>query len=50
MQGYALIEYENFAEAQAAIASLDGAQLLIQTIHVDWAFSNGPFKRGNTRR
>jgi len=50
MQGYALIEYENFNEAQAAIASLDGTELLTQIIHVDWAFSNGPFKRRNTRR
>ncbi|KAK1277546.1 hypothetical protein QJS04_geneDACA003648 [Acorus gramineus] len=49
-QGYALIEYENFNEAQAAISTLNGTGLLMQTISVDWAFSNGPFKRRNTRR
>ncbi|MBA0856909.1 hypothetical protein Goshw_004714 [Gossypium schwendimanii] len=32
---------------------MDGAELLTQTINVDWAFSNGPsvgaFKRKNMR-
>lgn len=50
VQGYALIEYENYREAQAAISTLNGAELLTQTINVDWAFSNGPFKRRNMRR
>ncbi|KAK1295384.1 hypothetical protein QJS10_CPA16g01139 [Acorus calamus] len=50
VKGYALIEYENFNEAQAAISTLNGTGLLMQTISVDWAFSNGPFKRRNMRR
>ncbi|KAJ0084338.1 hypothetical protein Patl1_29533 [Pistacia atlantica] len=51
--GYALIEYENFEEAQNAITAMNGTELLTQTINVDWAFSNGPstgpFKRKNMR-
>ncbi|KAK1317958.1 hypothetical protein QJS10_CPA05g00750 [Acorus calamus] len=43
-------EYENFNEAQAAISTLNGTEMLMQTISVDWAFSNGPFKRRNMRR
>ncbi|KAG6471867.1 hypothetical protein ZIOFF_069314 [Zingiber officinale] len=50
VKGYALIEYENFDEAQAAITTLNGTELLTQTIFVDWAFSKGPMKRRNTRR
>ncbi|KAG6516245.1 hypothetical protein ZIOFF_026700 [Zingiber officinale] len=48
--GYALIEYENFEEAQTAIATLNGTELLTQRIFVDWAFSKGPVKRRNARR
>ncbi|KAK6923502.1 RNA recognition motif domain [Dillenia turbinata] len=50
VKGYALIEYENFEEAQAAISAMNGSELLTQTISVDWAFSNGPLKRRNMRR
>ena len=50
VKGYALIEYENFDEAQAAIAALNGTELLTQTIYADWAFSKGPVRRRNTRR
>lgn len=50
VKGYALIEYENLEEAQAAISAMNGTELLTQTISVDWAFSNGPFKRRNMRR
>lgn len=50
MQGYALIEYESFDEAQAAIKGMDGTELVTQIINVDWAFINGPVKRRNVRR
>ncbi|XP_040380125.1 RNA-binding protein Y14A [Oryza brachyantha] len=50
VKGYALIEYEAFEEAQAAIKALDGTELLTQIISVDWAFSNGPVKRRNVRK
>ncbi|XVE78971.1 hypothetical protein DITRI_Ditri14bG0021200 [Diplodiscus trichospermus] len=53
VKGYALIEYEKFEEAKSAVSAMDGAELLTQTINVDWAFSNGPstgaFKRKNMR-
>ncbi|XP_042445845.1 RNA-binding protein Y14A-like [Zingiber officinale] len=50
VKGYALVEFENFDEAQAAITALNGTELLTQTIFVDWAFSKGPMMRRNTRR
>ncbi|XP_024985029.1 RNA-binding protein Y14A-like [Cynara cardunculus var. scolymus] len=50
VKGYALIEYENFEEAEKAITSMDGGELLTQAVNVDWAFSRGPFKRKNNRR
>ncbi|KMT14544.1 hypothetical protein BVRB_4g073140 [Beta vulgaris subsp. vulgaris] len=51
VKGYALIEYEKFEEAQAAIKEMNGAKMLEQPINVDWAFCNGPYRRrGNRRR
>ncbi|KAI7737946.1 hypothetical protein M8C21_015139 [Ambrosia artemisiifolia] len=50
VKGYALIEYENYEEAEKAITSMDGGELLTQVVNVDWAFSKGPFRRRNNRR
>ena len=37
-QGYALVEYETFEDAQNAIKNLEGSTILGQQIHADWAF------------
>ncbi|CAN8288288.1 unnamed protein product [Cochlearia groenlandica] len=53
VKGYALIEFEKSEEAQSAIASMNGSELLTQNVSVDWAFSNGPsvgsYRRKNLR-
>ncbi|CAN6322207.1 unnamed protein product [Urochloa humidicola] len=49
-KGYALIEYESFEEAQAAIRAMNGTQLLTMTVYVDWAFSRGPIKNAMSTR
>ncbi|XP_012464955.1 RNA-binding protein Y14 [Gossypium raimondii] len=50
VKGYALIEYEKFEEAKNAISAMDGAELLTQTMNVDWAFSNGPSVGASKRK
>ena len=45
VKGYALIEFGTRKEAEAAIAALNGAPLLTQTLAVDWAFSRAPARR-----
>lgn len=42
VKGYALVEYGSKREAQEAVDSLDGAEILTQRISADWAFSRGP--------
>ncbi|KAG5555759.1 hypothetical protein RHGRI_006413 [Rhododendron griersonianum] len=44
-EGYALIEYKEFQAAKDAISTMNGAELLTQTIFVDWAFSKGHNKQ-----
>ena len=38
IKGYALVEYETFEDAQNAIKNLEGASILGQQIHANWAF------------
>lgn len=42
LQGYALVEYETMAEAQAAIDSASGSSLLEQAVQCDYAFVRPP--------
>ena len=41
-QGYALVEYETFAEAQAAINGANGTTLFEQPVQCDFAFVSPP--------
>ncbi|KAL8545122.1 hypothetical protein ACS0TY_005352 [Phlomoides rotata] len=50
VKGYALLEFEKFDVARKAINEMDGTELLTNTINVDWAFTEGPFKRRTARR
>lgn len=50
VKGYALVEYANKKEAQAAIDELDGKELLTQQIHVTWAFTQEPKRKGGRAR
>ena len=48
-QGYALVEYETYREANMAIQKLNSSDLLGQRITVDWAFIK-PKPPGRGRR
>ncbi|XP_055329155.1 RNA-binding protein rnp-4-like [Paramacrobiotus metropolitanus] len=41
IKGYALVEYETHSEAERAISSMNGKELLGVAIHVTWAFVKG---------
>ncbi|KAK7687785.1 hypothetical protein QCA50_009004 [Cerrena zonata] len=52
VKGYALVEYETMAEAQAAIDGASGTQLLEQALQCDYAFVRPPpagHKKGRGR-
>ncbi|KZP01896.1 Y14 protein [Calocera viscosa TUFC12733] len=42
VKGYALVEYETYPEAKAAIDACNGSTLLEQEIHCDFAFMREP--------
>jgi len=45
VKGYALVEFTTRKEAEAAIAALDGSELLTQKLGVSWAFARGPLRK-----
>lgn len=45
VKGYALVEYKEKREAQAAIDAMNGKALLEKALHVDWAFKKGAARR-----
>ena len=50
VKGYAIIEYGEQKEAEAAIANLNNRQMLEQTLVVDWAFAAPAKKSGRGNR
>jgi len=45
VKGYALIEYDTFKNAQAAIDALNGTEICGQKINVDWTFIQNPLSQ-----
>ncbi|KRX02470.1 hypothetical protein PPERSA_10087 [Pseudocohnilembus persalinus] len=54
VKGYALVEFEEFDDAKAALENMDGKEILGQPVRVDWAFktpsSANSNNQGNNRR
>ena len=49
VKGYALIEYEKYAEAEAAVQKLDGEELLERKLGVSFAFQTTKTSRKSRR-
>lgn len=49
LKGYSLVEFESYKSALSALESLNGSDILGQTINVDWAFVKGPLKNRRSR-
>ncbi|GAX72592.1 hypothetical protein CEUSTIGMA_g48.t1 [Chlamydomonas eustigma] len=45
VKGYAMVEYKEKREAQAAIDAMNGQQILEKPVSVDWAFKKGAQKK-----
>ncbi|KAG7390917.1 RNA-binding protein 8A [Phytophthora pseudosyringae] len=50
VKGYALVEFEHFEDAKAAMERLDGQEILGSSIHVDWAFRKEAERRSGAGR
>mmetsp|Transcript_27175 Transcript_27175/g.31342 ORF Transcript_27175/g.31342 Transcript_27175/m.31342 type:complete len:134 (-) Transcript_27175:233-634(-) len=50
VKGYALVEFEDYKQAQQAIESMDGEKLLDRVVQVDWAFKKPQRAGGKQRR
>eukprot|EP00803_Ostreobium_quekettii_P004563 evm.model.scf_3924.1 EVM.evm.TU.scf_3924.1 scf_3924:6864-7582(-) len=49
VKGYALIEYTEREQAEAAVRQMNDQEILGQAIKVDFAFSNNPLSRRHRR-
>ncbi|GMF38758.1 unnamed protein product [Phytophthora fragariaefolia] len=49
VKGYALVEFERFEDAKAAMERMDGHEILGSKIRVDWAFRKDAGRRATRR-